>query len=413
MPETLTLPRLRGPGGRPLRVAHLTTVDMSLDLLLGTELRADVDSGLEVFGLSAPGPWVERVEQRGVRHVPLPSLTRSWDVTSDAAAARELYRALRRLNLDVLHSHNPKTGVLGRLLGRAARVPVVVNTCHGLWLRPGDGPARRAFVLGTESVAAWASHAELYQNAEDRRTLRRAVRRRRSRVVGNGVDLERFQPDPAGRARVRRELGVDDGEPLVGGVGRRVAEKGIAEYAAAARALAGKARFVWIGPDDPGKPDALRDEEAGVTFLGERTDMPAVYSALDVFVLPSHREGFSRSGMEAAACGVASVLTDIRGCREIGEHEREVLLVPPRDAGALTAAVERVLLDASLRARLGDAARDRAATHFDQREVARTSLETYAAVARRKGLDWQIEQSRGDERGTDETNGRGPYEKSG
>lgn len=391
MPETLTLPRLRGPGGRPLRVAHLTTVDMSLDLLLGTELRADVDSGLDVFGLSAPGPWAERVEALGVTHVPLESLTRSWDVASDAAAARELYRALRRLAPDVLHTHNPKTGVLGRLLGRAAKVPVVVNTCHGLWLRPGDGLARKAFVLGSESVAAWASHAELYQNAEDRHTLRRAVRKWRSQVVGNGVDLGRFQPDPEGRIRVRHELGVGDGELLVGGVGRRVAEKGIAEYAAVARTLAGKARFVWIGPDDPDKPDALRDDEAGVTFLGERKDMPAVYSALDVFVLPSYREGFSRSGMEAAACGVASVLTDIRGCREIGNHEREILLVPPRDTDALTAAVERLLLDAPQRERLGRAARDRAATHFDQREVARASLETYVAVASRMGLNWQIE----------------------
>ncbi len=63
--------------------------------------------------------------------------------------------------------------------------------------------------------------------------------------------------------------------------------------------------------------------------------MAAIYSALDVFVLPSYREGFSRSGMEAAACGVASVLSDIRGCREIGTHEGEVLLVPPGNPSAL------------------------------------------------------------------------------
>jgi glycosyltransferase involved in cell wall biosynthesis len=384
----VAMPRLRGPGGRRLRVAHLTTVDISLPVLLGTELRADVDSGLDVFGISAPGPWVERVEQLKVTHVALPSLTRSWNVSSDLAAARELYAAVRRLDLDVLHTHNPKTGVLGRLLGRAAGVPVVVNTCHGLWLRPGDGLARKAFVLGLESLAATVSHAELYQNAEDRRTLRRVVPERRSRLVGNGIDLTRFRHDPEGRIRVRNELGLADSEILVGAVGRRVAEKGIAEYGAAARKLSGKARFIWVGPDDPDKPDAVRADEPGVEFLGERLDMPALYSALDVFVLPSHREGFSRSGMEAAACGVPSILTDIRGCREVGTHGREVLLTPPHDADALTEVIERLLLDDALRSRLGLAARERALAEFDQLAVARTSLETYAAVARRKHLGW-------------------------
>jgi glycosyltransferase involved in cell wall biosynthesis len=96
--------------------------------------------------------------------------------------------------------------------------------------------------------------------------------------------------------------------------------------------------------------------------------------------------------MEAAACGVASVLSDIRGCREIGTHEREVLLVPPGDVAALAAAIERLLLDASVRVRLASAARERAVSRFDQRTVARISLQAYATVARRKGLDWEMEE---------------------
>lgn len=382
----------RGPGGRPLRVAHLTTVDMSLALLLGTELRVDVDSGFETFGISAPGPYVERVAELGITHVPVPSLTRSWDVRSDVRAARELLGTIRALRLDVLHTHNPKTGVLGRLLGRLARVPVVVNTCHGLWAGREDSLAKRTFVLTAEAVAAQVSQAELYQNAEDRRTLRRVVRARRAHVVGNGVDLERFVPDRDAGAALRRELGVAPDELLVGGVGRRVAEKGVREYAAAARQLAGKARFVWIGPVDDDKADALSDElsadVSGVTFVGERTDMPAVYSALDVFVLPSYREGFSRSAMEAAACGTAMVLTDIRGCREVGTDEEHLLLVPPRDDVGLADAISRLLVDEGLRARLGRAARERASALFDQRAIAHLSIATYAAVARRRGLGW-------------------------
>ncbi|MFI9787574.1 glycosyltransferase [Kitasatospora sp. NPDC051984] len=390
MPEPLWL---RGEGGRPLRVAHLTTVDMSLHLLLATELAVDVEHGLATYGLSAPGPYRQRVEQLGVQYRPLPSLTRAWQPAADLAAARELLAALREIRPDVLHTHNPKTGVLGRVLGRLARVPVVVNTCHGLWAQAHDPLAKRLLVLGAEAFAARFSHAELYQNAEDHRTLARwGVPARRARVVGNGVDLDRFPaPGPerdALRAAVREQLGVRDDELLVGGVGRRVAEKGIREYAEAARALAGKARFVWIGPDDPDKPDALRAAEAGLEFLGSRDDMPAVYAALDVFVLPSYREGFSRSGMEAAASGLPMVLSDIRGCREIGTHDQHLLLAPAADAAALTDALDRLLTEPHLRTRLGTAARRRALEQFDQRTVARISLETYAAVAHRRGLPW-------------------------
>jgi glycosyltransferase involved in cell wall biosynthesis len=371
-----------------LRVAHLTTVDMSLWLLLATELRADVEAGFEVTGLSAPGPHVADVESLGVRHVPLPSLTRAWDPSSDIAASRELAGALRRLRPDVLHTHNPKTGVLGRLLGRVLGVPVVVNTCHGLWAGPEDRLRRRAPVYAAEGAAALFSHAELYQNAADHEVLQRVVRGR-GRVVGNGVDLERFRHDPEGRARLRARWGVAEDDVLVGGVGRLVAEKGIREFATAARMLGDRARFVWVGPEDPDKPDAVREVGDHVATVGVESDMPAVYSAFDVFALPSYREGFSRSAMEAAACGLPMVLSDIRGCRELGEDGHHVLLVPPRDPARLAEALSRLLADPGLRSCLADAARRRAAEEFDQRVVARSSIETYAAVARRRGLGWE------------------------
>jgi glycosyltransferase involved in cell wall biosynthesis len=386
MPEEV---RLRAPGDRPLRVAHLTTVDMSLALLLGTELSYDVECDFEVFGISAPGPYVERIEKLGVHHVALPSLTRSWDVRSDLRVVRELRAAVADLRLDVLHTHNPKTGVLGRIIGRLNGIPVVVNTCHGLWIRPDDARRKRAFVLGAEAAAAAFSHAELYQNALDRETLSRWVPAWRSRVAGNGVDLSRFRFDAEARAKVRAEWGIAPDEVLVGGVGRRVAEKGIREFSAAARALRGQARFVWVGPDDPDKPDALGEQD-GVFFPGAYDDMPAVYSAFDIFVLPSYREGFSRSGMEAAACGRPMVLTDIRGCREIGRDGAELLLVPAREVEPLVAAVERLIGDAALRERLGQAACQRANEEFDQRRVAALSVRTYQAVARRRRLGWTV-----------------------
>lgn len=383
--------RLRSPNGRPLRLAHLTTVDMSLALLLATELEVDVQSGLETFGISGAGPYVPQVEGLGVKHVPLPSLTRSWDPVRDTRAFGELLWVLRDIRPDILHTHNPKTGVLGRVVGRLAGVPVVVNTCHGLWAGEGDRLLKRTAVYGAEAVAAVFSDAELYQNSVDRRTLRRLIRQPKTRVVGNGTDLSRFAPDFAAGRRLRAELGIDDRTVLVGGVGRMVAEKGIAEYSATADALRDEAVFLWVGPDDPDKPDAVGRSDGVVRYLGERSDMAAVYNALDIFVLPSYREGFSRSAMEAAACGTAMVLSDIRGCREVGTHNEELLLTPPGDAAALAAAVAGLVEDPQQRGRLAEAARRRALMAFDQREIAGTSLQTYLRVAARKGLEWTAE----------------------
>jgi glycosyltransferase involved in cell wall biosynthesis len=387
MPEVMSAV-LSTSTGRPVRVAHLTTVDVSLAVLLGTELEVDVHAGLETFALSAPGPFVPGIEELGVTHVPVPSLTRSWDLRGDAAATRELYQTLRELGPDVLHTHNPKSGVLGRMVGHRAGVPVVVNTCHGLWAAPDSPWLKRLAVYAVEACAAAFSDAELYQNGADRGALRHLVRGSKTEVVGNGIDLLRFGPDPDARRRVRQELALGEDDIVVGGVGRLVAEKGLREFAVAAHALRGRAKFVWVGSEDLERTTEIYADGREVRFLGAREDMAAVYNAFDVFVLPSYREGFSRSAMEAAATGLPSVLTDIRGCREIGADEVQLLHVPARDTEALVAAVGRLVEDAELRVKLGSAARRRALEAFDQRRVAARSLEMYAQVARRRGLGW-------------------------
>jgi len=114
------------------RLVHVTTTDMSLELLLGPQLSAFVDAGYEVFGASSAGPYVDAIEARGVQHLPLRHATRSMAPQHDVAALVELRRLFRDLRPDVAHTHNPKPGVYGRLAARAAHVPAIVNTVHGL-----------------------------------------------------------------------------------------------------------------------------------------------------------------------------------------------------------------------------------------------------------------------------------------
>jgi len=373
------------------RLLHLTTSDISLEWLLGPQLEAFAAEGFDVMGVSAPGPYVEALEARGVPHVALAHATRSMAPVEDARAFAELVRLFRRLRPAIVHTHNPKPGVYGRIAARVARVPVVVNTVHGLYAQPGDPVARRAVVYSLERLASTCSDAELVQNPEDLAVLARLrVPGAKVRLLGNGIDLTRFDPatvEPDDAAAAREELGATDPDDVVVGlVGRLVREKGYADVFAAARTLRDQmpnVRIAVIGNDEPEKADALSAEDranavaAGVRMLGGRSDVVRLYRGMDLFVLASHREGFPRSAMEAAAMGLPVVATDIRGCRQVVERDVTGLLVPPRDPVALAAAIASLAADAPRRKEMGAAAIAKAAREFDQLRCIEITVETY------------------------------------
>lgn len=377
-----------------IRVVHLTTTDMSLDWLLGPQLRAFQAAGYEVVGMSAPGPHVAALEAAGIRHVPVPALTRAPGIAADLRALRQLWALIRSERPDVLHTHNPKPGILGRIVGRVARVPVVVNTQHGLYAQPTDRWQRRLPVYAVERIAAAFGHAELVQNVEDAHTLTHTLKvpARKVQVLGNGIDLTRFDARRTARATLRAEWGIGEDEVVAGVVGRLVREKGLDELFTAARLLHEQgvhARMVVVGPNEPDKPDgvtsaSLAEAQAqGVVFVGQRTDMPECYSAMDMFVTATHREGFPRAAMEASASGLPVIATDIRGCRQVVAHEVTGLLVPVRAPEALAAAIAALATDADRRQRMGSAAIERAHHEFDQQRVIDLTLATYTRLLAR------------------------------
>lgn len=383
------------------KIAHLTTVDLSLRYLIMPQLLAPSDHGIDSVGISAPGPWVAELESRGIRHVPLASSTRGVDPLADLKAMWELVKVIRRERPDILHTHNPKPGIYGRIIGRLMGVPIVVNTVHGIYAAPDDPLLKRAVVYTLEAVASRFSDAELVQSAEDAALMRRLRIAHPDKIqhLGNGVDLDRFDPRRAGpdvRAEVRAELGVGPDDVVVGCVGRLVLEKGFAELFQAAEGLDDRFVVVCIGPQDPDKPDAVPPElieraaANGVRFLGMRTDMERLYAAMDVFVLPSHREGFPRAAMEASAMGLPVVATDIRGCREVVDPGRNGLLVPVGDPRALREAIEE-LADPQVRRRLSAGARTKAEEAFDERRVVEKVMATYLRLARQRGLSAMAE----------------------
>lgn len=379
------------------RVLHLTTTAISLDWLLAPQLHAFEQAGFDVVTASGGGDHVASLEAQGIAHHEISSLSRRVDLRSDLRAIRELVELFDRVRPDIIHTHNPKPGVLGRVVGRASTSPVVVNTVHGLYAQPADSLRRRVAVYGAERLAATCSDAELVQNVEDVDTLvKLGVPRERVHLLGNGIDLERFgRRDVDDEHDLRDELGLSDEVPVIGMVGRLVWEKGYREFFDAVERLRSEGvafDVLVVGPAEPEVAGAVdrrtvaHMESLGVRFLGSRNDVDRLLGVIDVFALPSYREGFPRAAMEASAAGVPVVATDIRGCRQVVRHGETGYLVSPRSGAALAEALRRLVRDAALRERFGQAATRVAKADFDQERVIARTLAVYRRLLRESGL---------------------------
>lgn len=385
------------------RVAHVVPTDRIAHLLLRNRLGRLAAAGYEVHLLCGRAPdsgaargvdYGRQLAARGVRVHYLP-FARELAPLTDARCAAALLGAVRRGGYDLVHSHNPKGGLLGPPVARLAGAPHVVHTVHGFLFHDGITGLRRAAALAAERwTAHWSDHL-LFQSEEDLEFARahRFKDGARLHLVGNGIDPSHFDPgaDPGAGAAKRAEIGLGADGLVVGTVGRVVREKGYEEFFAMAGRLARQGadvRFLVVGLFEPEQSDAV-DPHAlaaahGVAdrcvILEGRHDMPALYAAMDVFVLPSHREGLSRSLLEATAMERPTVACDIRGCREIVVAGQTGLLVPARDPAALAGAVERLLADPGLRRRLGAAGRRRVLERYTEGAVAERLMACYEGI---------------------------------
>ena len=379
-----------------LKIAQVATSDMAIRVLLLDHIRALEQMGHEVVAVCAPGPRVEELRQQGIAVETVP-FAREFSPAADLRALRRLIGLFRRHAFDVVHTHTPKAGLLGPLAARWARVPVVVHTVHGLLFH--DRMPRwkqRAFWLPEKFTAACAH----YLLSQSRADMEVAVARHicdagRLTYLGNGIDVRHFCPQPGGalRREARAALGFGEGEVVVGAVGRLVYEKGFGELFSAAEEMARRhpqVRFLIVGPQESDQKDAVADERVralaasgAMRFVGWQEEMVRWYSAMDAFVLPSHREGVPRAAMEAAAMELPVVATDIRGCREVVRHGETGLLVAARDAAALAGALESLLADSGLRRAMGQAGRRHIERDFNQEQVLDRLRAFYAGLEER------------------------------
>ncbi len=380
----------RPPLGAPFRLVHVTTVPMTLRFFAGqpSHMRR---AGIETVAVSSPGEDLSSfASEEGVSAYAIP-MTRRITPGADVVAVWRLTRLFRSLRPHIVHAHTPKGGLLGMLAAQLSGVPVRIYHVHGLPFETRTGAAR-SLLMATERIACRLASRVIAvsRSVEQRLIAERLCISSKAMVLGegsaNGIDQGRFRPQPSEvRQATRKRFAIPDDALVVGFVGRLVRDKGIVELWKAwirLRADWPSAHLLLVGPAEPQDPvpaHVLADlrSDARVHFAGLDWNTPPLFAAMDVVALPTYREGFPVTALEAAAMGLPLVASAVSGCVDAIEDGRTGTLVPPRDAVALEHAISRYFRDPELRTAHGRGALQRVAASYRPQVVWDALAELY------------------------------------
>lgn len=318
------------------------------------------------------GAKVERV------HIPI---ERHPSPGADALALGSLIRLFQDRHFDAVHSMTPKAGLLAMWAARLARVPRRIHTFTGqVWATRAE-PARALLKEADRLLARCTTHA-LVDSPGQRTFLEQegVIPPGHGTVLGYGsvcgVDPERFRPNPIMRAEVRRALGIPPESVLLLFLGRMHRDKGIFDLALAFERLSRQAPNAWLMLVGPDEGRVIPKIQAICGFGHSRlrwidfSSRPEDYlAAADICCLPSYREGFGTSLIEAAACGLPAVASRIYGITDAVADGQTGLLHPPGDTAALFRLLSHMVSSEALRRTMGDRARARALSHFLQTDL--------------------------------------------
>jgi len=393
---------------QPLRILQMCAVDFTARQFLLPLTAALECEGYAVAISCARGPWFQEMEDRGFRLIDNP-ISRSANVFKHLGSLWATARLLKREHISVLHVHTPVAALVGRLAARVAGTPLVIYTAHGFYFHENSPPLTRAALVALEKVGAWCGDFIMTVSAEDREAAIKLGIARADAVetIYNGVDTNHYNParfSAEARAAFRQKYGIPVDAPVIGLMGRLVREKGIFEFFEAGRDVLKyhpNAWFMIVGdllPSDyDGNRTALQQhiEALGLTqrtvFTGMVNDPAPPLNAMDIFCLPSYREGMPISLLEAMAMALPCIATDVRGCREEVVNGVTGYIIPAKQAAPLAGEMIVLLDDPAAARAMGQAGRQRVLEQFDIRKVVEHQLEIYRRLLKKKGLAGQAD----------------------
>jgi len=298
---------------------------------------------------------------------------------ADVIAIYRIWRYLRQIQPHIVHAHTPKGGLLGMIAGWLAGVPVRIYHMHGLPLLEATG-FRRLLLWLSEWLSCHLAHQVfcVSQSIGEVAVEQALCPREHLEVLGNGsiggVDAcHRFNPALHDAMKTREQYNLPPNAFVIGYVGRVVRDKGIIELTKAWQTLREERddlHLFIVGPFEPQDPiprdiEQFLRRDPRVHLVDHWVDDTSIlYSAMDLVVLPSYREGFGLVAIEGSAMALPLVATCIPGCVDAVEDSVTGTLVPPKNVAALTDAIRNYTQDEVLRRQHGRAGRERVLRDF-------------------------------------------------
>lgn len=364
------------------KLIRITTIPISIEKLLENQLFFMKDY-YDVKAISSDKENLERVGKLQEVTVYPVEMTRKITLWKDLKALWKLYRYFKKEQPLIVHTHTPKAGTIGMIASKLAGVPHRLHTVAGLPLLETKGNKRKLLNLVEKTTYACAS--KIYPNSNGLKniiTQEGFCKPEKIKIIANGssngINTQIFNPEIVSnedQLHLKKTLGIAPTDFVFIYVGRLTGDKGINELLLVFQKIAMEfkdTKLLLVGffetNLDPLQKDTLSEikNNAQVIYVPFQNDVRPYYAISDVLVFPSYREGFPNAILEAGAMGLPTIATNINGCNEIIEDQKNGILIPPKDTEALFTAMKEVMLDPSFRSHLKQNARPMILSRFEQ-----------------------------------------------
>ena len=384
--------------GRKIKVCYVASVDITLKFILLNHLKFLINEGYEVSAVCSPGRWIKDIEKEGIK-VKIIRIKRKISPVSDLVSFIKLFFYFRKERIDVVHAHTPKASLIGQLAAKMAGVPIIVNTIHGLYFKKDDSWIKRKLFILVEKILAQCSNLIFLVNREDMGTVvkEKICPADLIRYIGGGVNMALFNPRRFSEEFVlnkKKQLGIDPKRKIIGIVARLVKEKGYLDLFNSFKIVLERfpdTLLLIVGSVEPEKRDAIspgiiKKYKIGknVIFLGERANIEEIYLLMDIFALPSYREGLGISILDAQAMEKPVVATKIRGIVEAVDGDRTGLLVSVGNSRELARALIFLLENPEKAKEMGKNGRIKVINEFDEKLVFERIRKEYQRLIKEK-----------------------------